>query len=72
MSTTEKHLGKLIGNTGNPAGLSLALSSPNVQYADLDGNLDLINDPSTAGFVLEDGWLIATDLPGLGSAVQVG
>ncbi|MCB1064564.1 MAG: ATP-binding protein [Verrucomicrobiae bacterium] len=25
MSTTEKHLGKLIGNTGNPAGLSLAL-----------------------------------------------
>ena len=25
MSTSEKHLGKLIGNTGNPAGLSLAL-----------------------------------------------
>lgn len=54
------------------AGLHLALSSPNVIYADLDGNLDLVNDPSKAGFVLEDGWLVATDVPGLGYTVDFG
>jgi L-alanine-DL-glutamate epimerase-like enolase superfamily enzyme len=53
------------------AGLSLALSSPNVRYADLDGHLDLLNDPSKAGFSLEDGWLIATDVPGLGYTVEL-
>jgi L-alanine-DL-glutamate epimerase-like enolase superfamily enzyme len=53
-------------------GLSLALSSPNVEYVDLDGNLDLINDPSQAGFILEDGWLVATDVPGLGYTVDLG
>jgi L-Ala-D/L-Glu epimerase len=54
------------------AGLSLALSSPNVAYGDLDGCLDLINDPSQAGFKLEDGWLIAADVPGLGYTVDLG
>ncbi|MDR3560022.1 MAG: enolase C-terminal domain-like protein [Negativicutes bacterium] len=54
------------------AGLSLALSSPNVAYGDLDGCLDLINDPSQAGFKLEDGWLIAADVPGLGYTVNLG
>jgi L-alanine-DL-glutamate epimerase-like enolase superfamily enzyme len=54
------------------AGLSLALSSPNVAYGDLDGNLDLVNDPSKAGFKLEDGWLIAADVPGLGYTVELG
>lgn len=53
------------------AGLSLALSSPNVAYCDLDGHLDLTNDPSRAGFKLEDGWLIATDVPGLGYTVDL-
>jgi hypothetical protein len=53
------------------AGLSLALSSPTVRYADLDGHLDLLNDPSKAGFSLEDGWLIATDVPGLGYTVEL-
>jgi L-alanine-DL-glutamate epimerase-like enolase superfamily enzyme len=51
------------------AGLSFALSSPNVQYADLDGHLDLENDPTQSGFNLEDGWLIARDVPGLGCNV---
>ena len=46
------------------AGLSLALSSPNVRYGDLDGYIDLINDPSKPGFRFEDGWLIASDVPG--------
>ncbi len=54
------------------AGLSLALSSPNVRYGDLDGNLDLANDPSRAGYTLEDGWLVASDVPGLGYTVELG
>jgi L-alanine-DL-glutamate epimerase-like enolase superfamily enzyme len=54
------------------AGLSLALSSPNVQYGDLDGYIDLTNDPSRAGFRFEDGWLIASDVPGLGYSVELG
>jgi len=53
------------------AGLSLALSSPNVQYGDLDGNLDLENDPTQAGFRLEDGWPTASDVPGLGCTVKL-
>jgi L-alanine-DL-glutamate epimerase-like enolase superfamily enzyme len=53
------------------AGLSLALSSPNVSYADLDGYLDLTNDPSKAGFTLENGWLVATEVPGLGYTVEL-
>lgn len=54
------------------AGLSFALSSPNVHYGDLDGHIDLIGDPSKPGFILEDGWLIATDVPGLGYTVELG
>lgn len=53
------------------AGLSLALSSPNVQYGDLDGHIDLINDPTRMGFILKDGWLTATDTPGLGCTVDL-
>jgi L-alanine-DL-glutamate epimerase-like enolase superfamily enzyme len=53
------------------AGLSLALSSPNVAYGDLDGYLDLTNDPSKAGFQLEEGWLVASDVPGLGYTVDL-
>jgi L-alanine-DL-glutamate epimerase-like enolase superfamily enzyme len=53
------------------AGLSLALSSPNVRYADLDGYLDLANDPSQAGFSLKDGWLTAAEVVGLGYTVKL-
>jgi L-alanine-DL-glutamate epimerase-like enolase superfamily enzyme len=53
------------------AGLCLALSSPNVQYSDLDGNLDLTNDPTVPGFRLEEGWLVASDVPGLGCTVEL-
>jgi L-Ala-D/L-Glu epimerase len=54
------------------AGLSFALSSPNVQYADLDGHFFLENDPSIPGFTLDDGWLIAREVPGLGSTANFG
>ncbi|MCJ7702602.1 MAG: hypothetical protein MUO62_13545 [Anaerolineales bacterium] len=52
------------------AGLSFALSSPGVHYADLDGFLDLTNDPTIPGFLLKEGWLIATQVPGLGCALK--
>jgi L-alanine-DL-glutamate epimerase-like enolase superfamily enzyme len=53
------------------AGLSLALSSPNVQYGDLDGYLELPDDPTIPGFKLEEGWLIASDVPGLGCTIDI-
>jgi L-Ala-D/L-Glu epimerase len=53
------------------AGLSFALSSSNVHYGDLDGHFDLIGDPSVPGFLLEEGWLIATEVPGLGCTVDL-
>jgi L-alanine-DL-glutamate epimerase-like enolase superfamily enzyme len=53
------------------AGLGLALSSPNVRYGDLDGHLDLIGDPTLPSFRLENGWLIASEVPGLGCTVEL-
>jgi len=53
------------------AGLGFALSSPNVRYGDLDGHFDLVDDPSVPGFRFEQGWLIATDVPGLGCTVEL-
>lgn len=69
-------LATMIGCINEPAlliaaGLGLALSSPNVRYADLDGNLDLLGDPTRPGFLLDDGWLVARDVPGLGCTVDL-
>ena len=71
------HVATMVGCFVEPAllisaGLSLALSSPNIHYADLDGFLDLSNDPSRAGFQLSEGWLVATDVPGLGYSIELG
>jgi L-alanine-DL-glutamate epimerase-like enolase superfamily enzyme len=53
------------------AGLAFALSSPSVAYGDLDGHFDLVDDPTVPGFLFKDGWLIATDVPGLGCTVNL-
>lgn len=48
------------------AALHAAFACTNTKYIDLDGSLDLGKDVVTGGFILKDGYMSCSDLPGLG------
>lgn len=50
--------------------LAFALSSPNVEYADLDGHLDLLDDPAAGALPVVEGVLYGPLSPGLGVEVK--
>lgn len=48
------------------AALHAAFACPNTRYIDLDGSLDLAEDVVKGGFVIENGLMRPTGMPGLG------
>ncbi|MFQ5876753.1 MAG: mandelate racemase/muconate lactonizing enzyme family protein [Acidobacteriota bacterium] len=70
-------IGAMIGcndesRIGIAAALHFALSAANVERADLDGHLDLVDDVARGGVRIEDGYVLpASDAPGLGVSVSL-
>lgn len=52
------------------AALHAALASPATRYLDLDGSFDLARDVAEGGFLLRDGDMTVTELPGLGARID--
>lgn len=52
------------------AAVHLACALNGVQYADLDGAFDIVDEVAASGFELEDGYLIPSNRPGLGVEVD--
>lgn len=48
------------------AALHAAFACPNTKYIDLDGSFDLSRDVVKGGFILKDGYMYCSELPGLG------
>ena len=51
---------------GIAAGLHFCLSKPNLQFADLDGHIDMINDPYENLFKIAKGRMTPNGKPGIG------
>ena len=53
------------------AAVHLACALAGVQYADLDGAFDILDDVASGGFTVQDGFLVPGEMPGLGVKVQI-
>lgn len=53
------------------AALHFSLAMPGVRYIDLDGHMDLADDPATGGFEITNGIMNLNNAPGLGVNVSL-